>query len=126
MRNAERKVREMITAWKIEQTLSKNQILETYLNTVPFLYQVTGIETAARTYFDKAAADLDARESATLIGMLKGTSYYNPVINPARALQRRNVVLRQMVKHNHLSARDDAALRDLPLQLRFQRRPEPL
>lgn len=126
VRNLERKLREMITAWKIEQTLSKHQILEAYLNTVPFLYQVSGIEMAARTYFDKSAADLDARESATLIGMLKGTSYYNPVINPARALQRRNVVLWQMVKHNKLSAKDYAALRDLPLQLRFQRRPEPL
>ena len=53
---------------------------------------------AARTYFDKSADELDVLESATLIGMLKGTSYYNPVLNPERALQRRNLVLAQMVE----------------------------
>jgi penicillin-binding protein 1A len=52
---------------------------------VPFLYNAYGIEMAARTYFDKSASKLDVLESATLIGMLKGTSYYNPVQNPERA-----------------------------------------
>ena len=58
---------------------------------------------AARTYFDKPAQKLDVLESATLIAMLKGTSYYNPVLNPERALKRRNVVLAQMVKRGVLS-----------------------
>jgi penicillin-binding protein 1A len=81
-----RKVKEAITALKIEAIYSKQEILETYLNTVPFLYNAFGIEMAARTYFDKSADQLDVLESATLIGMLKGTSYYNPVLNPgARA-----------------------------------------
>src|SRR5665647_1104702 len=77
-----RKVKEAITALKIEAVYSKREILETYLNTVPFLYNAFGIEMAARTYFDKSADQLDVLESATLIGMLKGTSYYNPVQNP--------------------------------------------
>ena len=97
-----RKIKEAITALKIEAVYTKDEILETYLNTVPFLYNAFGIEMAARTYFDKSADQLDVLESATLIGMLKGTSYYNPVLNPERALQRRNMVLAQMVKHGKL------------------------
>src|SRR3954453_22923447 len=80
-----RKVKEAITALKIEAVYSKPEILETYLNTVPFLYNAFGIEMAARTYFDKSADRLAGLESATLIGMLKGTAYYNPVLNPERA-----------------------------------------
>ena len=99
-----RKVKEAITALKIEAVYSKQEILETYLNTVPFLYNAFGIEMAARTYFDKSASELDLLESATLIGMLKGTSYYNPVLNPDRARERRNVVLAQMARHGKLPA----------------------
>ncbi|MDP3414207.1 MAG: transglycosylase domain-containing protein, partial [Polaromonas sp.] len=101
-RSLTRKFKEIITALKIEAIYSKDEILETYLNTVPFLYNAYGIEMAARTYFDKSADKLDVLESATLVGMLKGTSYYNPVLNPERAKQRRNLVLGQMVKHNKL------------------------
>ena len=86
-----RKLKEAITAFKIESVYTKDEILESYLNTVPFLYNAYGIEMAARTYFDKSAIELDVLESATLIGMLKGTSYYNPVLNPERAVQRRNI-----------------------------------
>ncbi len=75
----------MITALEIEALYSKDEILETYLNTVPFLYNAYDIEMAARTYFDKSADQLNVLESATLIGMLKGTAYYNPVLSPERA-----------------------------------------
>ena len=77
-----RKLKEAITAFKIEAVHSKDEILETYLNTVPFLYNAFGIEMAARTYFDTSASSLYVLQSATLVGMLKGTSYYNPVHNP--------------------------------------------
>jgi penicillin-binding protein 1A len=97
-RNLNRKLKELITAFKIENTYSKTEILEAYLNTVPFLYNTYGIEMAARTYFDKPAAQLSETEAATLVGMLKGTAYYNPVTNPERSLARRNVVLGQMLK----------------------------
>ena len=116
-----RKLREAITAIKIEAVYSKDDILETYLNTVPFLYNAFGIEMAARTYFDTSAANLDAVQSATLVGMLKGNSYYNPVLNPERALQRRNTVLAQMVKREHLKAEKFASLKKAPLNLDFER-----
>lgn len=125
-RTIERKVREIITAIKIEKAYGKDQILETYLNSVPFLYNVIGIEMAARTYYDKPAAELDVLESATLVGMLKGTSYYNPVLNPDRAQKRRNVVLAQMRKHGALSTDEYDALRERPLQVKLTRQPDPL
>jgi len=120
-RSVTRKLKEMITALKIEQAYTKTEILETYLNTVPFLYNAFGIEMAGRTYFDKPAAKLNVLESATLIGMLKGNSYYNPVTNPDRALKRRNVVLGQMLKHGKLSEADFKALQKRPIQLDFER-----
>src|SRR5205085_8256115 len=98
----QRKVKEAITALRIEHLYSKDEILEMYLNTVPFLYNAYGIEMAARTYFDKPASNLDVLESATLIGMLKRTSYYNPVINPERAVARRHTLLAQLVKYGRL------------------------
>ncbi|MBP7131489.1 MAG: transglycosylase domain-containing protein [Aquabacterium sp.] len=119
-----RKVKEAITAIKIESLYSKDEILETYLNTVPFLYNAFGIEMAARTYFDKPARNLDVLESATLIGMLKGTSYYNPVLNPDRAEQRRNTVLSQMLKRGELSEAEFNRLKQRPLRLDFERQTE--
>ena len=121
-----RKLKEAITAIKIEAVYSKQEILETYLNTVPFLYNAYGIDMAARTYFDKSADKLDVLESATLIGMLKGTSYYNPVINPERATQRRNLVLAQMVKDHKLEPANYEALKKRPLEIDFERQNEPL
>ena len=116
-----RKIKEAITSLKIEAVYSKDEILETYLNTVPFLYNAYGIEMAARTYFDKSADELDVLQSATLVGMLKGTSYYNPVLNPERSLKRRNTVLAQMVKHQKLPQAKLAALMKKPLGVDFER-----
>jgi penicillin-binding protein 1A len=121
-----RKLKEAITAVKIEMLHSKPEILEIYLNTVPFLYNAFGIEMAARTYFDKSADKLDVLESATLIGMLKGTSYYNPVLNPERAIVRRNLVLAQMAKNGQLDPARVAALAKRPIALDFERQVEPL
>jgi penicillin-binding protein 1A len=123
-RSVNRKMKELITAIKIENTYSKTQILEAYLNTVPFLYNAYGIEMAARTYFRKPASRLDVLESATLVGMLKGTHYYNPVANPERSLARRNVVLGQMLKHGAFDDKRYAQLVKRPLRLRFARLPD--
>ena len=120
-----RKLKEAITAFKIESVYSKDEILETYLNTVPFLYNAYGIEMAARTYFDKSADELTVLESATLVGMLKGTSYYNPVLNPERSLARRNTVLAQMAKYGKLPEGKLAALQKKPLGIDFERQTEP-
>ena len=124
-RTLTRKLKEAITALKIEAVYSKDEILETYLNTVPFLYNAFGIEMAARTYFDTSADDLDVLQSATLVGMLKGNSYYNPVLNPERAVQRRNIVLAQMVKRGQLDAAKYESLKQRPLRVEFERQSEP-
>lgn len=121
-----RKLKEAITALKIEAVYSKEEILETYLNTVPFLYNAWGIEMAARTYFDKSATELDVLESATLVGMLKGTSYYNPVTRPERAQQRRNIVLAQMARSGDLTDKELAKLQAAPLKIDFERQNEAL
>jgi penicillin-binding protein 1A len=123
-RTITRKIKETITAIKIEYAYTKKEILETYLNTMPFLYNAFGIEMAARTYFDKPAQKLTVIESATLIAMLKGTSYYNPVLNPERALRRRNVVLSQMVKRGVLNPAEFDRLKSRPIRLDFERQPE--
>ena len=125
-RSLTRKFKEVITAFKIESVYTKDEILESYLNTVPFLYNAYGIEMAARTYFDKSAIELDVLESATLIGMLKGTSYYNPVLNPERAVQRRNIVLSQMAKYQKLPMAQLAPLQKKPLKIEFERQTETL
>jgi penicillin-binding protein 1A len=124
--NINRKIKEAITALKIESVYSKQEILETYLNTVPFLYNAFGIEMAARTYFDKTADKLDILESATLIGMLKGPSAYNPMLNPERARQRRNLVLAQMARRGKLDPARVEALAQRPLKVDFERQVEPL
>lgn len=119
-----RKIKEAITALKIEMLYSKREILETYLNTVPFLYNAYGIEMAARTYYGTSADSLDVLQSATLVGMLKGNAYYNPVINPERALKRRNTVLAQMVEHDKLGKDKFAKFSKKPLDLDFERQAE--
>jgi penicillin-binding protein 1A len=116
-----RKLKELITALELERAYSKREILESYFNTVSFHYNAIGIEMAARTYFDKPAAELSVLEGATLVGMLKGTAAYNPVLYPERARERRNVVLAQMVKHGKLDRTTYARLRQRTLKLDFVR-----
>jgi penicillin-binding protein 1A len=123
-RNLHRKAKEWVTAMRIERVYDKKQILEAYLNTAPFLYNAVGIEMAARTYFDTSAAELDALQSATLVGMLKGTYYYNPVQHPERSLARRNVVLSQMAKAQAITDEQLRTLSAQPLQLHWSRQPD--
>ena len=121
-----RKLKEAITAFKIEAVYSKDQILETYLNTVPFLYNAFGVEMAGRTYFGKSAGQLDMLESATLIGMLKANSTYNPILNPERALQRRNTVLGQMNRYGTLKPDAYNWLKRQPLRVDFALQTTPI
>jgi penicillin-binding protein 1A len=125
-RSLHRKLKELFTALRIERVYSKQQIVESYLNTVPFLYNVVGIEMAARTYYGTSAAELDAQQAATLVGMLKGTHQYNPVRFPERAQKRRNLVLSQMVKRGHLSSAQYASLSTQPVQVELNRESEDL
>jgi penicillin-binding protein 1A len=125
-RSLHRKFKEMVTARRIERLYTKKQILEIYLNTAPFLYNAVGIEMAARTYWDKPAAQLTALESATLVGMLKGPHYYNPVLYPERAYKRRNVVLAQMLKNDALPEADYRQLIEQPVRVSLTRQVENL
>ncbi|MEZ4294607.1 MAG: penicillin-binding protein 1C [Polyangiaceae bacterium] len=95
-RTAAGKLHEMALAVRIEASLSKDQILEEYLNRIPFGPGVRGIEAASRFYFDKPSSDLSLAESAALAGLPRGPSLYNPKKGTARLLQRRNTVLARM------------------------------
>ncbi len=96
------KYKEWMTAFKLESKYSKEEILTMYLNTVSFSNNAYGIKSASIRYFDKLPGEISVNEAAVLVGMLKGTTYYNPIRNPKNALQRRNVVLAQMEKEGYL------------------------
>lgn len=104
------KYKEWMTAFKLESKYSKEEILTMYLNTVSFSNNAYGIKSASVRYFDKLPSEVTVNEAAVLVGMLKGTTYYNPIRNPKNALQRRNVVLNQMEKEGYLKKDEVAAL----------------
>jgi penicillin-binding protein 1A len=111
------KCKEWLTALKIEHIYNKQEVLTLYLNTVPFGNNSFGIKTASLKIFNKAPDSLNAAEAATLVGMLKATSTYNPINNPKRALDRRNVVLGQMLKYGYLKQADYDKWVATPIQL---------
>ena len=112
---------EWMIALKLERYYSKEEILKMYLNQFDFLYNAVGIKSAAKVYFNKSAAELDTLEAATLVGMVKNPSYFNPVRHNERTRQRRNVVLEQMYKADMLSKAELERLKEEPLTLDFQR-----
>lgn len=91
------KMKEWIVAVKLERNFTKEEIITLYLNRAPW-GNVYGIRNASRTYFQKEPADLKIEEAAVLVGMLKGPSVYEPIRHPKEAIDRRNVVINQMVK----------------------------
>ncbi len=97
------KCKEWLTALEIEHVYTKQQILTLYLNTVPFGNNSFGIKTASLKIFNKTPDSVNVAEAATLVGMLKATSTYNPINNPKHALERRNTVLGQMLKYKYIS-----------------------
>ena len=111
------KSKEWIIATKIELIYDKREILTMYANTVDFGNNAFGIKTAAKTYFNVTPADLTTEQAAVLVGMLKATTYYNPVFNPDHALQRRNVILANMETHGDLSPEIRDSLSGLPIKL---------
>ena len=115
-----RKLKEMVTAIRLEYKYAKPEIIEMYLNTVPFLHNAYGIEAASRTYFGKSSSELDVLESAALVGMLKGTYRYNPYINPEQSRNRRNIVLRRMVALNNLEPEFYETYRDTLTATKFR------
>lgn len=115
------KVKEMIIAKRLEEVYTKNEILALYLNTVPFSDNAFGIETAAERYFNKSSDELNQQEAATLVGMLKATTGYNPRMHPKRATARRNVVLAQMEKYAFLTPQQTDSLQALPIVLNYRK-----
>ena len=110
---------EWVIAVKLERNYTKDEIITMYLNYFDFLHNAVGIKTASNTYFSKEPKDLTVNEAATLIGLCKNPSYYNPVRNPERSRERRNVVLGQMVKAGCLSQADYDKFSAEPIQLHF-------
>ena len=115
------KTRELILAYRLEQIYSKEKILELYLNTVSFGEDVYGIESASKRYFNTTAKNLNQQQAATLVGMLKATTSYNPVLHPEASQQRRNVVLAQMVKQEMLTREACDSIQNLPLKTNYQK-----
>lgn len=114
------KFKEWITAIKLERNYTKDEILTMYLNTVPFGSNAYGIKMAARTFFNTTPDSLKIEEAAVLVGLVKGPTWYSPVRNPERSLERRNVVLQQMVRYNKLSQKAYDSISALPITLHFQ------
>jgi len=113
------KLQEWITAIRIEQRYTKEEILTMYLNTVEFGGNSFGIRSAAKTFFSKSPKELDPNEAALLVGMLKGITKFNPVRNPGNAILRRNTVLSQMYKYNFLSRVEFDSLKNTPIELNY-------
>lgn len=112
---------EWVIAVELERYYTKEEILTLYLNYFDFLHNAVGIKTAANVYFSKHPKNLSITEAALLIGMCKNPSYYNPVREPERCRQRRNVVLHQMVKAGYLGQAECDSLQNEPLALKFHR-----
>ncbi len=113
------KTKEWIIATKLELSYDKNTILSMYANTVDFGSSAYGIKTACKTYFNITPKDLTAAQSATLVGMLKATTTYNPITHPENSLKRRNTVLANMVRRGHLSQAVYDSLSQTPLRLKY-------
>ena len=110
---------EWVIAVKLERNYTKDEIITMYLNYFDFLHNAVGIKTASDTYFSKEPKDLTVAEAATLVGLCKNPSYYNPVRHPERSQERRNVVLAQMQKAGYLTQEEYDKYAAQPLQLKF-------
>jgi len=110
---------EWVIAVRLERNYTKDEIIAMYLNYFDFLHNAVGIKTAANTYFSKEPHELSVTESAVLVGLCKNPSYFNPIRHPERSLERRNVVLGQMVKAGYLSESEYEKYSAEPLNLKF-------
>ncbi|MCD8296477.1 MAG: transglycosylase domain-containing protein, partial [Prevotella sp.] len=112
---------EWVIAVKLERFYTKDEIITMYLNYFDFLHNAVGIKTASSVYFNKDPKDLSLTEAATLIGLCKNPSYFNPVRYPERCQERRNVVLGQMLKAGYLTEDEYNKAKGEELTLNFHR-----
>jgi penicillin-binding protein 1A len=113
------KTKEWILAVRLERNYTKREILRMYLNTVDFGSNAFGINTAAKTFFNKKPKDLTEVEAATLVGIVNAPSRFSPAVHPERSRKRRNWVLRQMHKSNYITAEALAADTAKPIALNY-------
>ena len=112
---------EWMIALKLERHYSKDEIIKMYLNRFDFLYNAVGVKSAAHVYFGKSPTELTIEEAATLVGMVKNPSYYNPIRKNERTRERRNMVLHQMYRAGYLSEEKTEALKETPLTIDYHR-----
>ena len=114
------KLKEWITAIKLERNYTKEEIVDMYLNAIFFGSNAYGIKAAAQTFFAKDPADLSIEESATLVGMVNKPTRYNPVLNPDKSLVRRNFVIGQMQKAGYISRAVCDSVQQIPITVNYQ------
>ena len=113
------KIKEWVLAVMLERRYTKQEIIAMYLNIYDFGYQADGIQSAAKIYFNKTPMTLSKEESATLVGMLKNSSLFNPKRRPEMTRDRRNVVFQQMYRNEYITKEERDSLQQLPLTLEF-------
>ena len=115
------KFKEWITAVKLERNYTKDEIITMYMNAVFFGSNAYGINTAARTFFDKKPSELTAEESACLVGMINKPTRYNPALNYDHSMTRRNLILSRMSRYGYITKSECDSLQQLPIVLNYQR-----
>ena len=111
---------EWVIAVRLERIYTKEEIIALYLNQLDFLYQAVGINSAARTYFNKSPKDLNIEEAAVFVAMAKNPSLYNPKRYPERTKLRRDQVFVQMVRNGMITEAEKDSLQQIPIQLNFR------
>jgi penicillin-binding protein 1A len=114
------KLKEWVTAVKLERSYTKNEIMTMYMNQVFFGSNAYGIKAASQTFFGKSPKELTIEEAATLVGMVNKPTRYNPAINPDKSLVRRNFVISQMAKAGYLSQEQKDSIQQVPITLSYQ------
>ncbi|MFI8454258.1 transglycosylase domain-containing protein [Kitasatospora sp. NPDC085464] len=115
-----RKIQELKVAIKLEEDLSKDQILTNYLNITFYGHQAYGVEAASQRYFSKSNKDLTIAEAATLAGMVQNPSSYDPVRYPENTVKRRNVVIDKLLENKHITADQAKEAKAAPLGLKYK------
>ncbi len=113
------KFKEWVLAVQLERRYTKEEIIAMYLNIYDFGYTADGIQSAAKIYFNTTPSQLRIEQSATLVGMLKNSSLYNPLRRPDRVEKRRNIVFQQMERNNFISQKELDSLKAIPLKLDY-------
>lgn len=114
------KLKEWVTAVKLERSYTKDEIMNMYMNAIFFGSNAYGIKAAAQTFFSKVPADLTVEEAATLVGMVNKPTRYNPALNPDKSLVRRNFVISQMAKAGFIEKEEADSIQQIPITLSYQ------